>query len=100
MSNRSEKRSTTLPLPSSPHWAPKTMTLLMNFESAETPFYQRDARAETAKTMNLSAGWVLDFLTVREFRDYDGVITEKGGGPVESMSTGSDSSSNKPTREV
>ena len=49
--------------------------------------------------MNLSTGWVLDFLTVVNVGVYDGVITEKGGGPVESMSTGSDSS-NKPTREV
>src|SRR5580704_12556950 len=29
MSKRSEKRSTTLPLPSSPHWAPRMMILLM-----------------------------------------------------------------------
>src|ERR1700677_3040601 len=29
MSKRSEKRSTTLPLPSSPHWAPRIMILLM-----------------------------------------------------------------------
>src|SRR3954468_11080903 len=55
-SARSESQSTILPLPSSPHWAPTTATLLMTFASTRVLSLARwRGRSYTGQQLQASA---------------------------------------------